>query len=267
MASILILIHTWQLRKDGSYWDNDLCWKRGTDVLVVGIVANYAAVASDTFSSELGILSKSKPRLITAPWRIVPPGTNGGVTMTGLGAGLLGSFIIAATSTLLVPFCKEWSALDQAKYTLAMTVAGFSGTLLDSYLGAALQASVVDVQSGKIVEGFGGRKVLVHSQNPLQLKNAGKIRSQVSSRQEGKEAIAETSGLDNSEKAKQVMQRAGASDAATQGGHHESRKIEVGNDILDNNGVNLLMAAAVSVGAMIVASVVWDLPLSSIVSL
>jgi uncharacterized membrane protein len=252
------------LNNEGSYWNKDLCWKRGSDVLVVGIVANYGAVAADTFSSELGILSKSKPRLITAPWRIVPPGTNGGVTITGLGAGLLGAFIIAATATLITPFCKEWSVADQAKYTVAMTLAGFSGTLLDSYLGAVLQASVIDVHSGKIVEGEGGGKVLVHSQNPLALKTTGKLRSDVSSHQEGKEGIAKSSGIDNSEKTKIAMQRAGASASVVTNGHIESRKVEVGNDVLDNNGVNFLMAASVSVGSMIAAALIWGLPLSSI---
>ena len=228
---------------------------------------NYAAVAADTFSSELGILSTSKPRLITAPWRVVPPGTNGGVTLTGLGAGLLGAFIIAITSTLLVPFCKEWSTADKANYTLAMTLAGFSGTLLDSYLGAALQASIVDVHSGKIVEGAGGRKVLVHSTNPLHLKQIAKIRGEAISYEDGKDGIAKTSGLDdNHTKAARTMQKAGASGSAVADGHHESRKIEVGNDILDNNGVNLLMAASVSVGAMVVAGVFWGVPLSGILS-
>jgi uncharacterized membrane protein len=264
VASILILLHAWQLSKEGSYWNKDLCWKRGSDILVVGIVANYGAVAADTFSSELGILSKSKPRLITAPWRVVPPGTNGGVTATGLGAGMVGAFIIASTATLLTPFCKEWSVAAKAKYTLAMTLAGFSGTILDSYLGAALQASVVDVHSGKIIEGEGGRKVLVHSQSPLALKNIGQLRSDVSSHQEGKKGIAKSSGLDNSEKAKIAMQRAGAPASVVTDGNHESRKVEVGNDVLDNNGVNFLMAASVSVGSMIAAALYWHLPMSSI---
>ncbi|KAJ5058764.1 integral membrane protein DUF92-domain-containing protein [Bipolaris maydis] len=230
IASVLILLHLWQLRKDGRYEDEGLCWTGNSDVLVTGIVANYAAVAADTFSSELGILSKSKPRLITAPWRIVPPGTNGGVTTTGLGAGLLGALLISLSSTMFMPFCKDWSFVEKTKYTLAMSAAGFSGTLLDSLLGALLQASVVDVHSGKVVEGEGGRKVLVHSN--------------VSGRSEGKDGIAKASGTDAaaSIKASKAMLKAGASGAVVTDPQHESRKIEVGSDLLDNNAVNILMA-------------------------
>jgi len=233
---------------------------------IVDCDSNYAAVAADTFSSELGILSKSKPRLITAPWRVVPPGTNGGVTATGLGAGLLGAFILSATSTLIVPFCRNWDFSEKLWYTLALTAAGFSGTLVDSLLGALFQASVVDVHSGRVVEGEGGRKVLVHS-HPLDYKKTAQLRSDVSSHQEGKAGIAKTTGANvgDSIRASRTMQNAGASGDAVADGQHESRKIEVGSDILDNNAVNILMAALVSVGAMVATCVVWDLPFTSIV--
>ncbi|KAJ4367646.1 hypothetical protein N0V83_007231 [Neocucurbitaria cava] len=267
IASVLILLHYLQLRKEGRYDKEDLCWSRGSDALVVGIVANYAAVAADTFSSELGILSKSKPRLITAPWRVVPPGTNGGVTTAGLGAGLLGAFILSATSTLLLPFCKDWDLAEKAQYTVALTTAGFSGTLLDSLLGALFQASVVDVHSGKVVEGAGGSKVLIHSSNPLHLSKTAQARSKVIKYEEGKDGIAKSSGADvaTSLKAAETMQKANASGTAVSDGQHESRKIEVGSDILDNNAVNILMAALVSLGAMLAACAIWDLPYSSIV--
>lgn len=228
---------------------------------------NYAAVAADTFSSELGILSKTKPRLITAPWRVVPPGTNGGVTATGLGAGLLGAFILSATSMLFLPFCRNWNITEKITYTLGLTAAGFSGTILDSLLGALFQASVVDIHSGKVVEGEGGRKVLVHGSTPLHLRKSGKIRSKISSYQEGKDGIPKTSGLDvaASIQASEAMQKAGASGNAVFDGQHESRRVEVGSDMLDNNAVNILMAALASVGAMIGACLAWDLPFSSMV--
>jgi uncharacterized membrane protein len=187
--------------------------------------------------------------------------------MTGLGAGLLGAGCIAATSTLLLPFCNDWSTTQKAQYTLAISLAGISGTLLDSLLGALLQASVIDVHSGKIVEGEGGRKVLVHSSNPLHLNQTAKLRSQVIGYEEGKEAVAKTSGVDPSIKTTKQLQDKGVSGLAVADGQHESRKIAVGQDVLDNNAVNLLMAAIVSFGSMIVASAIWDLPISSLVSL
>lgn len=247
-----------------------------------GIVArNYAAVASDTFSSELGILSSHPPRLITAPWRVVPPGTNGGVTLTGLGAGLLGSFIVAFTSTLLIPFCdsnsvqhsyggQTWTMSDKASYTAALTLAGFCGTLLDSLLGAVLQASVVDVHSGKIVEGEGGRKVLVHSAGSLRMKQRAKLRSQVVDHEEGEEGVAKTTALGSSPEAASRLQAADKARSAVSGSAedepHESRRVDTGRDILDNNTVNLLMALMVSVGAMLAACRIWGLPFSSILS-
>lgn len=283
VASVLILLHYWHLKSSGRYYySKDLCWERRSDALVIGIVAyvshltnriydsdnpsNYAAVAADTFSSELGILSKSKPRLITAPWRIVPPGTNGGVTATGLAAGALGALILAGTSTLLMPFCYNWNMTEKVTYTLGMTAAGFSGTLLDSLLGALFQASVVDVHSGRVVEGEGGRKVLVHS-HPQNYKKSAQLRSDVSSHQEGKAGIAKSTGTDvgGSAQAKRTMQKAGASGDQVADAQHESRRIEVGSDVLDNNAVNLLMAALVSGGAMVVYCVVWDAPFSSII--
>lgn len=189
-------------------------------------------MAADTFSSELGILSTSKPRLITAPWRIVPPGTNGGVTATGIHAGILGAFIIGVTATLLIPFCgmqsssignpsTGWDIRSKSNFALTMTLIGLGGTLLDSALGATLQASVVDVRSGKVVEGDGGRKVLIH----------------------------------------------GTSDAKKEDNGEKSRRIDVGYDILSNNGVNLVMAVAMSLIAMVGAAWLWEVPLQEVVSL
>jgi uncharacterized membrane protein len=149
---------------------------------------------------------------------------------------------------------------------VALTAAGFCGTLLDSLLGALFQASVVDIHSGRVVEGEGGRKVLLHS-HPLDYKKKAELRSAVSSHQEGKEGIAKTTGTSVGEsiQATRAMQKAGATGNAIADSQHESRRIEVGSDMLDNNAVNILMAALVSVGAMVVTCVVWDLPFSSIV--
>ena len=141
--------------------------------------SNYAAVAADTFSSELGILAKNSPRLLTS-WNLreVPPGTNGGITLLGTMAGFLGAFMIALTSTILLPFCAHepsfmtakgfqgrigWGWQEMALWTIALTLWGGFGSLLDSALGGWFQASVVDNRTGKVVEGIGGKKASPHA--------------------------------------------------------------------------------------------------------
>ena len=141
-------------------------------------------MAADTFSSELGILSKTKPRLLTSwTFRQVPPGTNGGVTAWGTLAGFAGAFIIALTSAILIPFCSVdttfrgkvfgnksgleggsgWGWQERILWVIAITIWGGIGSLLDSALGGWLQASVVDGRTGKVIEGSGGKKVGLHA--------------------------------------------------------------------------------------------------------
>ncbi|KAI4205374.1 MAG: hypothetical protein LQ350_000415 [Teloschistes chrysophthalmus] len=182
VASIFILLHYRQLlAREKSGDANQGCWSYGSDLLVVGIVSNYAAVAADTFSSELGILSKSRPRLLTSwNFRQVPPGTNGGITFWGTMAGFLGASTIALTSVVLLPFCSVgptswsgklfgenqpglaggsgWGLQEKAAWVLAVTICGGLGSLLDSALGGWFQASVVDSRTGKVIEGNGGTK-------------------------------------------------------------------------------------------------------------
>ncbi|KAJ5897681.1 hypothetical protein N7504_007969 [Penicillium tannophilum] len=263
VATVLSVAHAYVLSKNPPA---ESCFSLGNnaaDILMVGIVANYAAVAADTFSSELGILSKSKPRLITSlNLREVPPGTNGGVTATGLGAGLLGSFTVALTSAIFLPFCSERSGLqDRALWVVAMSCWGLLGSVLDSVLGGLLQASVVDKRSGKIVEGDGGRKVLVHpgSLQPTSTSAVPSGESTGSSQLKGLESAANTATLRGT--------RATGTSVGTQPGQevsHESRRVESGHDWLDNNGVNVLMALLMSVGAMGIAQWTWNVDLQEL---
>ncbi|KAN0108682.1 Integral membrane protein DUF92 domain containing protein [Hyaloscypha variabilis] len=283
VASVLCLIHAYQLRQreQGS---STACYSWPGDLLIVGIVANYASVAADTFSSELGILSKSQPRLITSiTFRKVPPGTNGGVTAYGLAAGLLGSLIIVTTSMAMIPFCSPktpitglrdihgWTLTDRNRFAFAMTLWGALGSVLDSLLGGWLQQSVVDTRTGRIVEGEGGKRVLVSKKgvNSMHYKKRADVKAKLL-QGEGKDGIP-VQGTAVEDELDHKMGDMDKYDAkkkfrkASFGDEKPSRVVESGSlSLLDNNEVNFLMALTMSLGAMGVASWFWEIPFSTI---
>lgn len=249
---------------------------------MVGIVANYAAVAADTFSSELGILSKSKPRLITS-WNLreVPPGTNGGVTLHGLASGFLGSLVIVAASVALIPFCPSrlggWGLNARNRFAFAMAIWGALGSVLDSLLGGWLQPSVVDTRTGRIVEGPGGRNVLVSKSGPnsMHYKKRAEMKATLLSG-EGKDSVVQPATDEAAEERieHELDEKMGGPDRydakkkfrkPSFGDEKPSRVVESGLiGILDNNEVNFLMALTMSFGAMGIASWFWNVPFSSI---
>ncbi|KAL2023142.1 hypothetical protein VTK56DRAFT_3748 [Thermocarpiscus australiensis] len=291
-ASILSLLHAYQLRSrqqallssvasSGTSEVGSLCFAWGGDLLVVGIIANYACVAADTFSSELGILAKGPPRLITSlTLRKVPRGTNGGVTLTGLAAGLLGSIIIVTAAMLFLPFCTDetdgklgggapWSTPQRQTLIVGLTIWGLLGSVVDSILGGLFQRSVKDVRSGKIVEGEGGVRVLV-SEGP----NAHRPEHESDLAAGVKAALLHGEGEAAVESTDPAAVKPGPgpdrydvknkSRRPSFGDEKPSRVVENGWDLLDNNDVNFLMAFIMSIGAMAVASWYWQVPMGSI---
>lgn len=110
--------------------------------LTCGVIAHYCSCCGDTFASEIGILSKSKPILITAPWRKVPNGTNGGVSLWGTLWSAIGGALIGVGCVLL----DSCSGMDIQfiKMILFSSLSGLLGSFLDSLLGATLQATYYD---------------------------------------------------------------------------------------------------------------------------
>lgn len=109
----------------------------------------FASCAGDTFSSELGMVlprQQSEPILITQPWRRVPPGTNGGITWQGTLASALGGLVIGITYFI----CGWHKSINQAKLIPLGVAGGLFGSLIDSFLGALLQLSALDIATGKV---------------------------------------------------------------------------------------------------------------------
>lgn len=289
MGSIISLLHAYQLRSRAAAYaspdapnpEGTMCFSWGGDLLMVGLIANYAAVAADTFSSELGILSNSEPRLITSlTLRKVPRGTNGGVTLMGLAAGLFGSMVIVTTAMLFLPACSletastlgggmPWTTPQRRVFMGFMVVWGALGSVLDSLLGATLQRSVRDARSGKIVEGEGGNRVLVSSGAERAVggstKRAEAKAAALSGQGNGAKEQLNTSAVDDEHETAAKPGSGSKHGKSSFSDERPSRVIESGWDLLDNNDVNFLMASIMSVGGMAVASWYWGVPLENVI--
>lgn len=105
-------------------------------------IISIAIATSDTFASEIGIISK-KPRMITDPKKIVDPGVDGGVSLLGNTAAFLGALLIGIGGYFLITdkFTKLGPHALEAGIPVVITavVIGWLGCQLDSYLGATLQ--------------------------------------------------------------------------------------------------------------------------------
>lgn len=98
-------------------------------IFTIGLAA-LAEAAADTISSEVGQVLGGTPRMLTT-LRPVPPGTDGGITVTGTLAGIVAAGIVAGAGTL---------ALRGGAAMLAISWAGgVFGLFFDSLLGATLE--------------------------------------------------------------------------------------------------------------------------------
>lgn len=101
-----------------------------------------ATANADTWATELGVLAKRSPRLITT-WREVPRGTSGGITLEGTFAAIVGAMTIGVLAAVL--------RSDGSLPPIAL-IAGTLGSLFDSLLGATVQGIYYSESRGKETE-------------------------------------------------------------------------------------------------------------------
>lgn len=111
-------------------------------LLFAAFLGVMGTVNADTWATELGILSRVPPRLLTSG-EVVPPGTSGGVTWLGNWASLGGALLIGAVATALTQIGSLLNGggwlLEAVSYPLLAVTGGVIGSLFDSLLGATVQ--------------------------------------------------------------------------------------------------------------------------------
>lgn len=99
-----------------------------TDAFAAAFVASLGAAFADTAESEVGALFGRAPRLITN-LRVVPPGTDGAVSMPGTLAGLAAAGLTASSGLV-------FGVLSDPGAAVVVTLAALLGTVADSLVGA-----------------------------------------------------------------------------------------------------------------------------------
>lgn len=121
----------------------------GSEVLALVMFGSaIAASTADTWSGEVGILSRNPPISIRT-FKSVPTGLSGGISFLGTLSGLLGSALIAIA--WYGAFARD-SSVYWVFLASIITIAGFCGMLADSFLGATLQGHYWNPQRNQITE-------------------------------------------------------------------------------------------------------------------
>ena len=112
---------------------------------IAGFMASVAAVTSDKFSSEIGVLDGSPVSIVT--FKKIKKGQSGGITLLGLGAGFIASVLVALFAgflyLLLLPpvyncplnGCGNIPSISTFALMSAVILGGFIGTIIDSVFG------------------------------------------------------------------------------------------------------------------------------------
>ena len=123
-----------------------------TPLLFAVYAGALGTATADTWATEIGVLSRREPRLITTGRR-VPVGTSGGITWLGTGATVAGALSLGLMAALLSSFC-FWNIVDAGwagdpfASLLAGTFGGIAGSLAESLLGATVQAAYLCPRCG-----------------------------------------------------------------------------------------------------------------------
>lgn len=134
IASITVIIH----------------FLTGNDFWYLVYLAAVAEAAADTWATEIGMLSKHKPVSIIS-FKETTPGRSGGITLIGTASSLTGAVLIVVCGVICMLFSNDIPLFDWRLWGYT-ALAGWIGALMDSVLGATIQAQYRCSVCGKITE-------------------------------------------------------------------------------------------------------------------
>ena len=114
------------------------------DLMYPCFLASVAAANSDTWGTELGIISNKTPIDIISR-REIAPGTSGGITLIGTIGSILGSLVIGLVGHF---FYISFNLL------LLVVISGFLSSIIDSILGSTVQARYISADGFIITEKY-----------------------------------------------------------------------------------------------------------------
>jgi len=115
------------------------------DYAIVFFVGALTSMMSDTVSTEIGLHFGGEPRLIINPKERVPKGYSGGITVEGILGGLVSSLIFSLLSIYIFNLVASY-------FYSIFVISGFLGSVVDSILGATIQAKYKCIKCGSIIE-------------------------------------------------------------------------------------------------------------------
>ena len=112
-------------------------------IILIIVIAALGSALADTMGTEIGIFSKSTPRYVLKPWKILTKGESGAISVIGTLTSLV-------TAILYIVFLFGLSLLDPSlheslplSFLVIVPVAAVIGMLLDSVLGVKLQEQFI----------------------------------------------------------------------------------------------------------------------------
>lgn len=110
---------------------------------------SFAASNSDTWASEIGVLSKGKTISILTG-RKIEKGVSGGISLLGTISAFMGSAVIAIAYLIYHILILGYN--NSIKVFIIITILGFLGSIVDSILGVTVQGQYIDKSDGHITE-------------------------------------------------------------------------------------------------------------------